>query len=97
MPYDPTPVGPDVDATGGRESLTVQVQGGRGDAERVFVLSRPRNDLVEVREFGSSCAAAAPRNYTASTDELLRVFRQAVKQRRRVSQEMYLIERWLSS
>ena len=70
---------------------------GRGDAERVFVLSRPRNDLVEVREFGSSCAAAAPRNYTASTDELLRIFRNAAKQRRRVSQEMHLIERWLSS
>jgi hypothetical protein len=97
VPYDPTPVGADVGDDGTRESLTVQVQGGRGDPERVFVLSRPRNDLVEVREFGSSCAAAAPRSYTESTDILLRLFEKAVKQKRRVSQEMYLIRQWLGA
>ena len=31
MPYDPTPLGD-------RESLTVQVEGARGDAERLYVV-----------------------------------------------------------
>ena len=97
MPYDPTPVGPDVGADGTRDSLTVQVQGARGEPERVYLLSRPRRDLVEVREFGSDCAAAAPRDYTASTDEMLRLFEKAAKQKRRVSQEMYLIRQWLGA
>ena len=96
MPYDPTPVGPDVGADGTRESLTVQVQGTRGEPERVFVLSRARNDLVEVREFGSSCATAAPREYTETAHDMLRLFEKAARQKRRVSQELYLIRQWLN-
>ena len=96
MPYDPTPVGPDVGADGTRDTLTVQVQGAGGDSDRVYLLSQPRRGLVEVREFGSSCAAAAPRDYTETTDAMLRVFERAAKQRRRVSQEMHLIRQWLA-
>ena len=92
MPYDPTRLGGD----GAREQLTVQVQGARGEPERVFVLGRPRNDLVEVREFGSSCAPAAPRDYTETTHDMLRLFEKAARQKRRVSQELYLIRQWLN-
>ena len=92
MPYDPTPVGPGV-ADGARESLHVQVQGARGDAERLYVLGRPKNGVVEVREIVGGCD---PREYAERADDLLDRFERLHRERRRLSAELYLIREWLT-
>ena len=79
----------------GAESLSVQVQGAKGDPERLLVLSRPKRGLVEVREFRYGCAQAAPLEYTASAEELYATFETAQKRRRRLSEELYRIRLWL--
>jgi hypothetical protein len=91
VPYDPTPVGPGV-ADGARESLHVQVQGARGDADRVYIVSRPRNGVVEVREIVGGCD---PRESAERADDLLARFERLHRDRRRMSAEMYLIREWL--
>ena len=93
MPYDPTPVGPGVDESGSRRSLHVQVQGKGRDAERLYVLGRPRDGVVEVREIVGGCD---PREYAESVDTLLDKFERLERDRRRLSAEMYLIREWLN-
>jgi hypothetical protein len=97
MPYDPTPVGPDVTADGRRDTLTVQIQGGPGadgaaEPETVLVLGRPRGGRVAVREFPGP---GAPIAYDAHAEELLDRIEGAVESRRRVSVELYLVRQWL--
>ena len=77
------------------DSLTVQVQGGGRDPERVLVLSRPRSGLVEVREFAVGCDG--PRDFTATVDELRDLFERASRKRRRISEDLYTIRLWLGS
>jgi hypothetical protein len=82
------------------ETLTVQVQGGDGEPDRVFVLSRPEragsgSATVRVREFDTSAGATLPTEYTASTDELRDRFDAALRARRRMSEESYAIRLWL--
>lgn len=74
------------------EPLSVQVDGGRGEPTRVYVLTRSRGGLVEVREFRAGCAAL---EYTASADELLALFERAHRERRRMSESVYGIRLWL--
>jgi len=93
VPYDPTPVGPGV-AHGARESLHVQVQGARGDADRVYIMGRPRDGVVEVREIVGGCA---PRESAERADDLLARFERLHRDRRRMSAEMYLIREWLGA
>jgi hypothetical protein len=76
----------------GDEPLSVQVDGGRGEPTRLFLLARSRGDVVEVREIRAGCA---PVEYTASPDELLRLFERAQRDRRRVSVSLYEIRLWL--
>jgi Flp pilus assembly protein TadB len=78
---------------GAADTLTVQVQGAGREAERVLVLSRPRNGLVEVREFSVGCTA--PRDYTTTADELLDSLEAAARKRRRISEDLYVIRSWL--
>ena len=85
--------GPAGDATA--DSLTVQVQGGGREPERVLVLSRPRAGLVEVREFAVGCTA--PRDFTATVEELHDLFERAARKRRRLSEDLYAIRRWLGT
>jgi hypothetical protein len=92
MPYDPTPVGPDVDARGRREALTVQVEGGRGEPDRVFRLGRPRDGVVEVRE---TEGGLAPRDYVERADALRERFEHYHHERRRLSAELHLVRNWL--
>lgn len=82
------------DESPGDEPLSVQVDGGRGEPTRVFVLTRSRGDLVEVREFHPGCA---PLEYTASADELLTLFERAHRERRGMSESLYGIRLWLDS
>ena len=70
----------------------MQVEGGRGEPSRVYVLSRSRGDLVEVREFRPGCA---PLEYTATTGELSTVFSRAHRDRRAMSESLYAIRLWL--
>ena len=67
MPYDPTPVGPDVDERGQREALSVQVEGARATPSGSTSSSRPRDGVVEVREIVGGCA---PREYAERADVL---------------------------
>ena len=92
MPYDPTPVGPHVGVDGARDALDVQVAAGRGEPERLYILRRPRNGVVEVREITGGCA---PREYQERADVLLGRFERAQRDRRRISAEMYLVRNWL--
>ena len=87
MPYDPTPL-----PTG--DTLTVQIAGARGKPDQLFVLGRPRDGVVEVREqtFGETCA---PREYAEDADALLRRFERVVRDRRRVSVETPALRAWL--
>jgi hypothetical protein len=85
MPYDPTPLGD-------RESLTVQVEGARGDAERLYVIGRPRDGVVEVREIVGGCA---PVEYAERADVLRDRFERLGRERRRLSADLYLIRNWL--
>jgi hypothetical protein len=86
-PRLPYPGGPFAD------SLTVQVQGAGREPERVLVLSRPQGGLVDVREFG--VGLGAPRDYTATVGELLESLERAARERRRISEDLYAIRRWL--
>ena len=74
------------------EPLSVQVDGGRGEPSRLYVLTHSRGGLVEVRELRPACA---PIEYTATADELLAVFERAYRERRRVSESLYGIRLWL--
>lgn len=77
------------------DSLSVQVAGGRGEPEKLFVLTRPRAGVVDVREFRFGCDQAAPLEYAAATDDLLAGFERAHGQRRRLSEDLYRIRLWL--
>ena len=77
------------------ETLEVQVAGGRGEPERLLVLGRPRDGTVAVREFRFGDVETAPREYTAAAGDLLADFQRARRQRRRLSEDLYAIRRWL--
>jgi hypothetical protein len=75
------------------DSLSVQIEGTRKEAERVLVLSRPRNGVVEAREFAVGCTA--PRELTLGVDEAYRIFERAERDRRRLGESLYAIRLWL--
>jgi hypothetical protein len=85
VPYDPP-------AHGRRESLAVQVEAGHGEPDRLYVLGRPRDGVVVVRE---TVGGLAPRDYTERADALRERFERAQHERRRISVDLYLIQRWL--
>jgi hypothetical protein len=98
MPYDPTPVGPDAGPDGRRDTLTVQIQGGRAadgatEPETVLVLARPAGGRVAVREYPSPGAPAA---YDAAPADVLARVERALGAGRRVGAELYLVRRWLA-
>lgn len=79
----------------GAESLSVQVAGGNGEPEKLFVLTRPRAGKVEVREFRFGEHQSEPLVYAASCESLLHDFERAHAERRRLSESLHRIERWL--
>jgi hypothetical protein len=86
---------PGVPSLGGvDDTLTVQVQGAGREPERVLTLSRPRGGVVEVREF--AVGGPAPRDYRVDAGELLDQLEQAARARRRLSEDLYTIRRWLN-
>ena len=87
MPYDPTR--PREDA------LYVQVQGGQGEPERIYVLGRPSAGAVAVREIAAD-GVPTVQDYVAPTRELYDRFAAALDARRRVSVELYRLREWLA-
>ena len=84
------------DAGGAPDTLTVQVQGGGEEPERVLVLSRPRDGRVAVREFAIGAGdEGGPTEYSCSPDAVLAVIERATRERRRVSEDVQTIRRWL--
>ena len=77
------------------ESLSVQVGGGKGEPETLYVLTRPRAGMVEVREFRFGSHQSEPRVYAASCASLLGEFERAHAERRRLSEDLHRIRRWL--
>ena len=77
------------------DELTVHVGGGDGQPERLLRLSRPDNGLVRVTEWnGTDWSSAVERVMAAEV--LLRALEEAAQQRRRLSQELYAVRRWLT-
>ena len=91
MSHVPEPA--DLDAPDAPDTLSVQVEGTRREAERVLVLSRPRRGVVEAREFAVGCAA--PRDLTLDVDEAYRIFERAHRDRRRLGESLASIRHWL--
>ena len=90
MRDDPRTIRRDAD-----ESLSVQVAGGKGEPEKLYVLTRPRAGTVEVREFRFGEQQSEPRVYAAPAASLLADFKRAHAERRRLSEDLHRIERWL--
>ena len=82
----------------GAESISIQVQGGRGEPERLLVLSRVRDGRVEVREFRFGAEDEdGPREYSERADVVLGRLERAHHERRRLSEDMHSIRRWLGA
>lgn len=95
MPYDPTPVGPDVDAAGRRHTLTLRIEGGPGAPDRLLVLERPHAGRVRVREqVVPGDVDTGARTYEADPGELFGEVERALRDGRRVSVEPYLLREW---
>jgi hypothetical protein len=96
MPYDPTPVGPDVGADGRRATLTVQIQGG---PRRRAPSPRRCSSSTARRAAAWPCAssrAPARRAYDARAEDAARARRGARAPGRRVSVELHLVRHWLA-
>jgi hypothetical protein len=102
MPYDPTPVGPDVLPDGTRETLTVQIAGGRstapgafgaGEPETGLVLDRPAAGRVAVREFPRP---GAPLAYDARVEDVLARVEGALAAGRRASAAPHAVRQGLA-
>jgi hypothetical protein len=91
VPYDSTPVGPDVDADGRRQTLTLHIEGSASSPDRVLVLERPRAGMVPVRE---QVIPGGTRAYEATPAELIAEVDGALREGRRVSVEPYLLRQW---
>ena len=76
--------------------LTVHIGGGPGEPERLLRISRPEHGLVRVTERnGTDWSSAVERVMAAEV--LLRAVEEAAQQRRRLSEELYAVRRWLTS
>ena len=88
LPYEVPPADPG-------DELTVQVVGGGGEPERLLKISRPRQGLVRVREWTSDGWGQPPVERELAADALLEALERASRERRRISEELYRIRRWL--
>ena len=87
LPYELPPVDPG-------DTLTVLVGGGEGEPEQLLRISRPRDGLVRVLEWTSE-NWSAPFERELAADALLRALEEAAAHRRRLSEEIHRIRRWL--
>ena len=80
---------------GREDALFVQVQGGAGEPERVFVLAPPHEGGVAVREIAAD-GVPTVQDYVAEPQALLARFEGALRERRRVSVELHRLREWLA-
>jgi hypothetical protein len=76
-------------------TLTVQVEGDRHEAVRLYVIGRPAAGRVHVREWRGEDWTAGPLERDVDAADLLAEIERAHQQRRRVSEEMYRVRHWL--
>jgi hypothetical protein len=87
LPYEVPPVDPG-------DTLTVLVGGSEAVPEQLLRISRPRDGLVRVTEW-TSANWSAPNEREMAADALLRALEEAAMHRRRLSEEIHRIRRWL--
>ncbi|HEU4631319.1 MAG TPA: hypothetical protein VFS08_16325 [Gemmatimonadaceae bacterium] len=87
LPYELPPVDPG-------DTLTVLVGGGGDEPERLLRIGRPQDGLVRVLEWTSE-NWSAPFERELSAEALLQALEQAAAHRRRLSEELGRIRRWL--
>jgi hypothetical protein len=74
--------------------LSLSIQGDAREPERVLLVTQPSDGVVHVREW-SSDEWREPREYDLRTEDLLAQLERAVERRRRVSEELHHVRRWL--
>ena len=74
--------------------LSLSIQGDAREPERVLLVTRPSDGVVHVREW-SSDEWSDSREYDLRAEDLLAQLERAVERRRRVSEELHHVRRWL--
>lgn len=77
------------------DELPILIAGDAERPERLVLLSRPDGGRVSVREWTSSDWSRPPAARTMESRELLAELEQAIRQGRRVNQEIYAVRHWL--
>jgi hypothetical protein len=74
--------------------MTIQIAGSPEEPERVLIVSRPDGGRVRVREWS---AAGTSGEREMAVDEILALVTRAAGERRRVSEDLHAIRRWLGA
>lgn len=77
------------------EFLTVRLGGGSAGLERLLLVGRPTQGLVEVREWTSNSWNTEGSTYTKAASALLAEVEDAAGKRIPVSEELPAVRRWL--
>ena len=76
-------------------TLTVLVGAGAGEPERLYVICRPTGGRVVVREWSTRTWNRPAEERELDVEELRAELERAWKERRRISEEMPTVRRWL--
>ena len=76
-------------------TLSVQVEGSEREGLRLYVMGKPRNGFVRVREWRGEEWSAGPLEREVEASALYAEFERAYRERRRVSEELYRLRLWL--
>ena len=76
-------------------TLSVQVEGTAREGMRLYVMGRPRDGMVRVREWRGEDWSAGPLEREVEASALLAEFERAHRDRRRMSEELYRLRLWL--
>jgi hypothetical protein len=75
--------------------LTIQIQGGEGEPERVLLVDRPVGERVRVREWSSDASADTTEPRDWHVEDVLALVTRAQRSRRWVSEDAPTVRRWL--
>ena len=76
-------------------TLTVQVEGTVREGLRLYVMGRPADGRVRVREWRGENWSAGPIEREVDAAALYEEFERAHRDRRRMSEELYRVRLWL--
>lgn len=79
----------------GGPTLSVQVEGTDREGMRLYVMDKPRDGLVHVREWRGEDWSAGPLERELDAHALYAEFERAHRERRRMSEELYRLRLWL--